>query len=700
VAGWLCRAVVDADPVPQSWVKAMTSSLWNETIVGGTGADVSSETPDRLAEKSESEEGSNASIGCARNLTVEFQLPTGQRVPAVRDVSLDIHGGEILALVGESGSGKTTLGLSIMGMLPRDPAPALGGAVEILGLDMLHAPARERRELLRRSLGVVFQDSLTSLNPTTRIGQQVKEVAGSTSETVRLLQAVGVADAGDRLRSFPHEMSGGQRQRVMLAIAIAGTPSLVLADEPTTALDVTVQAQVLALIGRLRREMGCAFLLITHDLGVAAQVADRIAVLYAGKLVEIGTATEVLTNPAHPYTIALLMSRLTMDSDRSRPLWTLLGEPPDPSRPTSGCPFAPRCSFGTQECEQIVPELLPSGRPLGRAACIRVDEVTRIARAPVVLPEWPSSGSEERRPIAKLRGVRVTFVVRSGLRAGQHLHALRGIDLDVRQGECVALVGESGCGKSTLLRSIAGLVRMDDGESQLAVDCHPQMVFQDAGSSLTAWLTVQEQVEERLRAEGIPKRVWRDRVSEVLRLVGLQPDVALAKPSQLSGGQCQRVVLARAVVIPPGLLLCDEPTSSLDVSLAATVLNLIGSLRRTLGLSVLFVTHDLAAARVIADRIVVMYLGQVVEAGPAEEVASEPAHPYTKLLLSAVAGTRRKPVPILGEPASPISPPSGCSFHPRCPEAISSCALEPPVLVSFGVAGNREAACCACARSH
>ena len=649
---------------------------------------------DRLAEKSESEEESNAApIARVQNLTVEFQLPTGERVPALRDVSLDVHRGEILALVGESGSGKTTLGLSLMGLLPRDSPPALEGAVEILGLDMLHAPARARRELLRRSLGVVFQDALTSLNPTMRIGRQVEEVARSTTETVRLLQAVGVADAGDRLRSFPHEMSGGQRQRVMLAIAIAGVPSLVLADEPTTALDVTVQAQVLALIGRLRREIGCAFLLITHDLGVAAQVADRIAVLYAGRLVEVGAATEVLSNPAHPYTIGLLMSRLTMDSDRSRSLWTLPGEPPDPSRPTSGCAFAPRCSFSTQGCEQIVPELLPSGRPLGRVACIHVDEVTRIARTPVLMPEWPSSGSGERQPIAKLRGVRVTFVVRSGFRARQHLHALRGIDLDVRQGECVALVGESGCGKSTLLRSIAGLLRIDDGEIQLAIDGHPQMVFQDAGSSLTPWLTVKEQVEERLRAEGIPKRVRQDRVSEVLRLVGLQPDVALAKPSQLSGGQRQRVVLARAVVVPPGLLLCDEPTSSLDVSLAATVLNLIGSLRRRLGLSVLFVTHDLAAARLIADRVVVMYLGQVVEAGPAEEVASEPAHPYTKLLLSAVAGTHRKPVPILGEPASPTSPPGGCPFHPRCPEAISSCPLEPPVLVSFGVAGDREAAC-------
>jgi peptide/nickel transport system ATP-binding protein len=615
----------------------------------------------------------------------------GVPLRALRGVSLSLAPGEIVGLVGESGSGKSVLGLSLLGLLPMEPAPLIEGTALVHGIDMLRAPAGTRREIRRRYLGAVFQDPMTSLNPTMRVGHQLREVAASEADAIQLLDAVGVPEPRRRLKAYPHELSGGLRQRVMIAMAVAGEPSLVVADEPTTALDVTVQAQILELLRHLCDETGCTFVLVTHDLGVAAEVSDRIAVLYGGRLAEIGRADDVLDHPSHPYTVGLLRSRLTLGSLRDAPLATLPGEPPDPRDHPPGCAFGPRCTFHSDACDEALPELAPSPRHDGLVACRAADAVVADIDAPLDACIWDDPPATNA-PALVAVGAEKAFVSRAGFRRRDRLQALRGIDLTVNEGEAVALVGESGCGKSTLLRAIAGLHAIDNGSIELGRGGRPQMVFQDAGASLTPWLTVGELLSERLREERLDKRARAERIVETLRLVGLPAEVALAKPRQLSGGQRQRVALARATVVPPEVLLCDEPTSALDVSLAATVLNLLGRLRRELGMAILFVTHDLAAARIVADRIAVMYLGRIVECGPADAITNAPMHPYTRALLAAVPGSSDAPTRLGGEPASPLAPPAGCAFHPRCPDAVPQCEVDEQRLHG-GAHSSRLVAC-------
>ena len=615
-------------------------------------------------------------VASVEDLHVTFRR-NGRDLRALRGVSLELARGEIVGLVGESGSGKSVLGLSLLGLLPATPAPTIEGRVTVEGTDMVHAPAALRRAMRRHHLGAVFQDPMTSLNPTMRVGRQLAEVCGTQSEAIRLLDSVGVPEPRRRLKSYPHELSGGLRQRVMIGMAVAGEPTLVIADEPTTALDVTVQAQILELLRHLCDETGCTFVLVTHDLSVASDVADRIAVLYGGRLAELGAADDVLARPAHPYTTALLRSRLTLASLRDTPLQTLPGEPPDPRNHPPGCAFGPRCDHHTNACDEQQPRLQPSPTHPGLVACpVVVGRHGSVGDSPEPAEPWPTPPIADRVAVS-VANAEKTFVLRSGFRTKEELHALRGVDLTVVDGEAVALVGESGCGKSTLLRAIAGLHPLDAGTITLGSGARPQMVFQDAGASLTPWLTVGELLRERLHEERLGRAELRARVEHALTLVGLPIDVADAKPMQLSGGQRQRVALARATVVPPEVLLCDEPTSALDVSLAGTVLNLLGRLRRELGMAVVFVTHDLAAARIIADRIAVMYLGQIVEVGVADEVTSEPRHPYTKALLAAVPGHDGVAhVRLGGEPASPLAPPPGCAFHPRCVMAQPACSVD------------------------
>ena len=508
----------------------------------------------------------------------------GIRSQVLTRVNLQIRPGEILGLVGESGSGKSVLALSLLGLLPDESQPVTEGRVTVGGVDLLHAKPAELRRIRHEVLGAIFQDPMTSLNPTMRIGRQIGEVTGDDAESIRLLETVGVRDAALRLRVHPHELSGGLRQRVMAAIAVAGKgersdgrstgPSLIIADEPTTALDVTVQAQLLQLLRELRDDFGCSVLMITHDLGVADQIADRLAVLHHGELVEIGAATDVVRRPQHAYTRSLLASRLTLTMPR--------------------------------------------------------DE-----RFAVATPADPAD------PAVKIRDLRCTFTMGRG-RGAHQLVAVDDVTLDVARGEALAIVGESGSGKSTLLRVVAGLQKPTSGSVTLAGAGGPQMVFQDAGSSLTPWLTVGETLGEPLRGLKLSRDAVRARVTEALATVDLPPEVAKARPGELSGGQRQRVGLARATMIPPAVLLCDEPTSALDASLAKSVLTLIRDLRARLGMTVLFVTHDLAVARLMGDRIAVMQSGRVVELGPAEQVIGRPREDYTRALLAAVpeiAGT-------------------------------------------------------------
>jgi peptide/nickel transport system ATP-binding protein len=647
-----------------------------------------------------------AAVATVDRLEVTFAR-RGRLIRAVRGVSLDVRPGEILGLVGESGSGKSVLGRSLLGLLPADARTA--GGVAVCGEDMLRAPGAVRRRVRRDHLGAVFQDPMTSLNPTMRVGRQVAEATGSGEEAVRLLRAAGVPDAERRARAFPHELSGGLRQRVMIAMAVANRPSLVVADEPTTALDVTIQAQILTLLRALRDETGCSFLLITHDLAVAAQVADRIAVMYAGRLAEVGPARTVLREAAHPYSLGLMRLRLSLRSDRYRPLATLSGEVPDPADPPPGCPFAPRCAAVTEGCTVAPPELTGIAPDHLRACLVPAEEVrVRLAdprpdSQPVVeavaVGAAATSGAHDPPMAVVGRGLTKFFTVKQGLRRTR-LGALRGVDLSVEQGEAVAIVGESGSGKSTLLRVIAGLDRADQGDLTIGGAAagaggaaRPQMVFQDPGASLTPWLTVGELVGERLRGQRLSRPATAARVTAALAQVGLPAEVAGARARQLSGGQRQRVALARATVVPPRVLLCDEPTSALDVSLAAGVINLIGRLRRELDMAVVFVTHDLAVARIVADRIAVMYLGRLVEIGTADDIVHRPRHPYTRALIGAVPDFGARPPELAGEPASPLDPPPGCAFHPRCPVAMPICADPDLVPRLAGRAGGSLAAC-------
>ncbi|MDX6707813.1 MAG: peptide/nickel transport system ATP-binding protein ddpF [Solirubrobacteraceae bacterium] len=588
-----------------------------------------------------------------QDLRVTFKSRGGD-VHALRGASLQIAAGEILGLVGESGSGKSVLGLTALGLLPTDPHPVVQGSVRLAGEDMVAASEDARRARRGTDLGAIFQDPMTSLNPTMRVGRQVAEAAGASTTPQRvneLLADTGIPEPHVKARAYPHELSGGLRQRVMIAMALAREPRLVVADEPTTALDVTVQALVLDLLAKIVRQRGMALLFVTHDLGVAARICDRIAVAYAGRIVETGTAAAVLGSARHPYTVGLLASRPRMDGAIARgDLPTLAGRPPDPRKPPPGCAFAPRCPAADTQCALPVP-----AHGLGQ----RTDE----CHHPGVLGRWPRGGPGAGLPDplmlrpatpadapALVRAVPpepalvVTDVVKAFARPRRHPFARReapfravdGVTLQVPAGGALAIVGESGSGKTTLLRMVVGLQQPSRGRIELGPGAPPQLVFQDAGASLTPWLTIGEQVGERLAALGVPADERGDRVNATLAAVGLPHDAAASIPRRLSGGMRQRAAIARAIAVPPALLACDEPVSALDVSLAAQVLNLLCHLRRTLGIALLFVTHDLAAARAVADEIVVMHRGKVVEHGSTAQILEAPEHPYTRELLSAV----------------------------------------------------------------
>ncbi len=577
----------------------------------------------------------------------------GGDVHALRGAHLQIAPGEILGLVGESGSGKSVLGLTALGLLPSRPTPEISGMVRLAGEDMVSANEDTRRARRGTDLGAIFQDPMTSLNPTMRVGRQVAEAAGgATDERVhQLLADTGIPEPAVKARAYPHELSGGLRQRVMIAMALSREPKLVVADEPTTALDVTVQALVLDLLAKIVRERSMALLFVTHDLGVAARICDRIAVAYAGRIVETGTAAEVLGGARHPYTIGLLASRPRLDGTiAGGDLPTLAGRPPDPRNPRIGCSFAPRCPAADTICELRVPVHRHGDR---RDEC----------HSPGVLTRWPPGGPGAGLPdplmlraatradapaLVRANPPEPALVVKNVVRefarpkkhpfakAPEPFVAVGGISLELPAGGALAVVGESGSGKTTLLRMVVGLLEPTRGAVTLGPGAPPQLVFQDAGASLTPWLTIGEQIGERLAALGVPADERRSRIDATLLAVGLAPEAAGSIPRRLSGGMRQRAAIARAIAVPPALLACDEPVSALDVSLAAQVLNLLCHLRKTLGIALLFVTHDLAAARAVADEVAVMRGGVVVERGPTEQIFTKPAHAYTRALLAAV----------------------------------------------------------------
>jgi peptide/nickel transport system ATP-binding protein len=477
-----------------------------------------------------------------------------------------------------------------------------------------------------------------ALNPTMTIRRQMRESNGQSERSIEdWLSLTGLPDPDRIADALPHRLSGGQRQRVLIAMAMMARPKLLIADEPTTALDVTMQAQILDLLRGLARDRQTAILFITHDLSVAASLADRVLVLYAGRIVETGRMQDLARNAAHPYSAGLLAARFDLDSDRRRPLPTLPSGRTPSANAENACAYATRCPIARPDCTAIRPPLEPASFHGGAVACLHHEQTPSISAQRADAQPWTAQAIQD---TAALRLSNVGKTYPTGARSfwgRRHPQpVLRSVNLSIKLGECVALVGESGAGKSTILRIAAGLVVPDSGAVTRFDKLPPQVVFQDPVAALTPWLTLGEQIGERLRAVSPDSDYGRRRVGEAMKLVGLDPLLMDALPAEMSVGQCQRAVLARAVIVPPRLLLCDEPISAMDVPLAATTLNLLGDLRRRLDMAMLFVTHDLAAARIIADRIAVLKNGELVEIADPDAIIAAPQSAYTRSLIAAM----------------------------------------------------------------
>jgi oligopeptide/dipeptide ABC transporter ATP-binding protein len=684
-----------------------------------------------------------------KDLTTHIKL-TKSVVRAVGNVDLTIEAGETLGLVGESGCGKSMTGLSLMQLLPPGGS-IVGGSIKLAGRELVGLPEAELRKIRGNEIGMIFQDPLTSLDPTKTIGYQVAEPVRlhrgasrkqALDRAAEVLGMVGLPRPRERLGDFPHQLSGGLRQRVMIASALACEPKLLIADEPTTALDVTIQAQILALLDDLKARLGMAMLLITHDMGVIAGHADRVDVMYAGRLVETAETDGLFTRMRHPYTQALLASIPRLTQDSSQRLVNISGLPPDLSSLPPGCRFAARCSRATDQCRVDEPAL--SGQQLTHLfACWHpVDGPIQAAPGngaaaagdgarPAVLSvsERPAPGVAEGlaaagagqtsqagpAPLLTVKGLIKEFPVTSGAilqrRVGS-VKAVSGVSFSVQAGETFGLVGESGCGKTTIGRMVVALERPDSGSVTLAGRSitglrggdlrrhrrNLQIMFQDPYSSLDPRMRVGSIIREPLAIQHIgTRKEQQDRVFELLSEVGLPRNAVERYPHEFSGGQRQRIGLARALTLNPQVIVADEPVSALDVSIRAQVLNLMKRLQADHGLTYIVISHDLAVVKYMADRIGVMYLGKLVELGSGRDIYAQPAHPYTAGLLAAIpvpepaVARARSRAGVSGELPSAVNPPSGCRFRTRCPFAQDRCAEEEPVLRVFGT--GHVAAC-------
>ena len=671
-----------------------------------------------------------------QDLSTHIQLSRSV-VQAVGNVDLRIERGETLGLVGESGCGKSMTGLSIMGLLPPG-GRVVSGSIKLDGRELVGLPEPEIRKIRGNEIAMVFQDPLTSLDPTKTIGYQVAEPvrlhrgasqAEALERAAEVLALVGLPRPRERLEQYPHQLSGGLRQRVMIAMALACEPKLLIADEPTTALDVTIQAQILALLDELKARLGMAMLLITHDMGVIAGHADRVNVMYAGRLVETAGTGPLFSRMHHPYTQALLASIPRLDQDSSQRLLSISGLPPDLSNPPGGCRFAPRCPRATDKCRAEEPPLAgpamdhlfscwhPVDGPIASAAAAPAPQ------AALTVTERPAAGSPAAKqaaaqagaqageaaaaPLLQISNVVREYPVTHGVlqRRSGAVHAVSGVSFSVAAGETFGLVGESGCGKTTIGKMVVALERPDAGSVTLAgrpvtslrgrelrrYRRNLQLMFQDPYSSLDPRMRVGAIIREPLAIQRIGSRKEQQgRVFELLSEVGLPRNAVERYPHEFSGGQRQRIGLARALTLSPQVIVADEPVSALDVSIRAQVLNLMKRLQADHGLTYIVISHDLAVVKYLADRIGVMYLGKMVELGPAADIYATPAHPYTAGLLAAIpvpepetARAQRK-AGVSGELPSAVTPPSGCRFRTRCPFAQERCAAEEPALREFG----------------
>ena len=670
-----------------------------------------------------------------RDLTVTFPGRAGD-VRAVRGIDYELAPGEVLGIVGESGSGKSASATAVNGLLPGHAV--INGSVKLDGQELLGLDDAGMAAIRGKRIAMVFQDPLSALTPVYTVGAQLAEAVrvhnnvskeAAHGRAVELLKLVGIPNAADRASAFPHEFSGGMRQRVMIAMAIANDPDVIIADEPTTALDVTIQAQVLEVLRTARELTGAAIIMITHDLSVIAGFADRVAVMYAGRIVETGTVDEVFYTPRMPYTMGLLGAIPRADDPGNRPLVPIEGTPPSLQDLPPGCPFAPRCPLVFDTCRELEPALIAVGSPGHRAACHLAEKIEAGGWSPTDvyplpdLPEPPAARipRAERDVVLEAKDLVRHHPLLKGAVFKRQVGAVRavdGISFDLRDGEVLALVGESGCGKTTTLLEVLELAAPQSGRivvlgrdtaelsasERRAMRKNINIVFQDPLASLDPRLPVSDILAEPMRTHGMNGSKVNARVRELLRLVGLNPEHAGRYPQQFSGGQRQRVGIARALALEPELLVLDEPVSALDVSIQAGVINLLEELRARLGLSYLFVAHDLAVVRHIADRIAVMYLGKIVEIGDVTRVYEHASHPYTQALLSAIPlpdphkERARRRILLEGDLPSPANPPSGCRFRTRCPkfavldeERRTRCLEEEPPL--YGVEDDHSAAC-------
>ena len=661
-------------------------------------------------------------------------------VKAVDGASFSVRRGETLGIVGESGSGKSMTCLSILRLVPEPGGRIVGGEVVFDGQSLLAKSRDEMRALRGSQIAMILQDPMASLNPALTVGEQIAETLrlhrglrgrGLDARILELLGQVRISDPERRVHAYPHQMSGGIRQRVAGAIAISCQPSLLIADEPTTSLDVTIQAQYLRLLKDIQRETHLAMVFVTHDLGIVAKLCDRVAVMYAGRIVETGTTREIFNRPRHPYTIGLLSCRPTLTRGRA-PLTAIEGQPPDLAHVPAGCSFAPRCPLAEARCRETLPPLeavAPEGAarrgPEHLVACLRTaDTAAADARRRIFVAAPPAPARAETAAgrseaavgevVLEGRAVTKHFPLTRGAIFGRTVgtvKAVDGVDFVLRRGETLGLVGESGCGKTTTARLVLSLERPTGGgiffrgrdihalsaperrEYRRAV----QAVFQDPYGSLNPRLTIRTTVGEPLveTGPGLSKAEVNERIAESLVRVGLQPRIVDDYPHELSGGQRQRVAVARALTTSPDCILLDEAVSALDVSIRAQVMNLLCDIQDRLGVSYLFIAHDLAVVKYVSTRIGVMYLGKLVETATSDELYAHPLHPYTQVLLSNALPSHpddtREEVILRGEVPSAFNPPAGCRFHPRCPHARPVCSEVEPALRAE--AAGHEVAC-------
>ncbi|WP_435320548.1 dipeptide ABC transporter ATP-binding protein [Haloarchaeobius sp. TZWSO28] len=666
-----------------------------------------------------------------KNLRTEFKTGA-EPVVASNDVSFTLHAGETMGLVGESGAGKSVTARSLLQLID-EPGRITGGEIRYDGEDLLNRSKKEMQDIRGKEIALVPQDPMTSLNPVLTVGSQIVETVERhqdvTEEEAReiaieSMRETGIPDAADRFSDYPHEFSGGMRQRVLIAIALSCQPDVIIADEPTTALDVTTQAKILDLLNELQEEKGVAILMITHNLGVVAQTCDTVGVMYAGNLVEKADMDDLFERPTHPYTRGLIDSIPQTDQAYDK-LPTLDGAMPDLTELPEGCNFAPRCPHATAECrEGGDPELEHVDGTSSTAACVHAND---LDLSEGVEADGHAAGRADvdrsGEPLLEVNDLKKHFDAGDSFLDGltlstdgglpsierQKVKAVDGVDFEIYPGETVGLVGESGCGKSTVARTILQLLAPTDGE--VYFDGHPlhelddsdvrslraefQMIFQDPQSSLNPRKTVGRIIGRAMEKHDVATgQEKQERVAELLERVGLSAAAADKYPHEFSGGQQQRIAIAHALAVEPKLIVCDEPVSALDVSVQAQILNLLNEVQEDYGLSYLFISHNIGVVKHICDRLAVMYLGKIAEFGTVQEVFSPPFHPYTESLLSAVPHadpTKRTDRILLdGTVPSPIDPPSGCPFRTRCPKKIGEvCETDEPELESVSATGHR-----------